>query len=100
MIKQSPSVCILDYGSGNVGSVRNLIQALGVDVAVSNAPADIRRASHLVLPGVGAYAMAMHKIGERLPLHDIEREVLAGGKPLLGICCGHAGACQQRSGVW
>ena len=81
-------VCILDYGSGNVASVRNLVRALRRDVTVSNAPAAIRDASHLVLPGVGAFGAAMRKIGERLPLAEIEREVLERGKPFLGICVG------------
>ena len=84
----SKTVCVLDYGSGNVASVRNLIEALGVDVTVSNAPDAIRDASHLVLPGVGAFGAAMRKIGERLPLAEIEREVLERGKPFLGICVG------------
>jgi glutamine amidotransferase len=41
-----------------------------------------------VLPGVGAYGAAMRKISERLPLGEIEREVLERGKPFLGICVG------------
>jgi len=84
----APSVCILDYGSGNVASVRNLIEALRVDVTVSNAPGAIRDASHLVLPGVGAFGAAMRKIGERLPLAEVEHEVLERGTPFLGICVG------------
>lgn len=84
----TPSVCILDYGSGNVSSVRNLVEAMHVDVTVSNATQAICEASHLILPGVGAYGAAMRKIGERLPLAEIEREVRERGKPFLGICVG------------
>ena len=83
-----PRVCVLDYGSGNVGSVYNLIRALQVEVVVSNAISAIRDASHLVLPGVGAYGAAMRKIGESLPREELERDVLERGKPFLGICVG------------
>lgn len=81
------SVCVLDYGSGNVRSVFNLFSAVTDRVKVSNEADDIRDASHLVLPGVGAFGAAMRKIGERIPVDVVEQEVGAG-KPLLGICVG------------
>jgi glutamine amidotransferase len=81
-------VCILDYGSGNVKSVYNLFTALAGKVVISNDPADIEAASHIVLPGVGAFAAAMRRIRERLPLDVLERVVLQEGKPFLGICVG------------
>jgi glutamine amidotransferase len=81
------SVCILDYGSGNVRSVYNLFSSLTEQVKVSNEPADIDDASHLVLPGVGAFGASMRKINDRIPLDRVERSV-AAGKPLLGICVG------------
>lgn len=81
-------VCILDYGSGNVKSVYNLFTALADKVVISNDPADIEAASHIVLPGVGAFAAAMRRIRERLPLAVLERVVLREGKPFLGICVG------------
>jgi imidazole glycerol-phosphate synthase subunit HisH len=88
MITPTTSVCILDFGSGNVGSVSNLVTALGVVPTVSNTPKAIRNASHLILPGVGAYAAAMRKIVERLPLAELDIEVRDRGKPFLGICVG------------
>ncbi|MBA5686099.1 imidazole glycerol phosphate synthase subunit HisH [Rugamonas apoptosis] len=81
-------VCILDYGSGNVKSVYNLFAALATDVVVSNEVADIEAASHIVLPGVGAFAAAMRRIHERLPLDVLERVVRQQGRPFLGICVG------------
>ena len=81
-------VCILDYGSGNVQSVLNLVAQLTPHVRVSNAEADIAAASHLILPGVGAFGASMASIIATLPLGLIEREVLEGGKPFLGICVG------------
>lgn len=81
------AVCVLDYGSGNVRSVFNLFSAVTETVKVSNEPADIRDASHLVLPGVGAFGAAMRKIRDRIPL-DVVKSQVDAGKPLLGICVG------------
>jgi glutamine amidotransferase len=83
-----PKVCILDYGSGNVRSVSNLITHLGYEGVVSNQPDDITQATHLILPGVGAFGAAMKKIREKLPLELLEQEVLTDSKPFLGICVG------------
>lgn len=82
------TVCILDFGSGNVGSVRNLLCTLAERVVVSRDPADLRAATHLVLPGVGAFGAAMEAIRTRLPLDVLKREVFAEKKPFLGICVG------------
>jgi imidazole glycerol-phosphate synthase subunit HisH len=81
-------VCILDYGSGNVGSVYNLVSLLTNDVSISNSESDIREATHLILPGVGAFGASMYKIHERIPLAVLEEEVLEGNKQFLGICIG------------
>jgi len=81
-------VCILDYSSGNVGSVVNLIKTLVPNVVVSSDENIIRESTHLILPGVGAFGACMARIRERLPLKAVEEEVLAKGKPFLGICIG------------
>ena len=80
-------VCILDYGSGNVASVRNSFQRLQIETLVSNEVKDILDASHLVLPGVGAFKTSMDKIQAKLPLAEIYSQI-ALGKPFLGICVG------------
>jgi imidazole glycerol-phosphate synthase subunit HisH len=82
------SVCILDYGSGNVKSVFNLFDSIASRVVVSNDPVEIARASHLVLPGVGAFGSTMRKIRDTLPMEILERMVLVERKPFLGICVG------------
>lgn len=81
-------VCILDYGSGNVRSVSNLFSTLARETIVSNDPADIAAASHIVLPGVGAFAAAMRRIHERLPMAAVKQAVFTHKKPFLGICVG------------
>jgi glutamine amidotransferase len=77
----------LDYGTGNVASVKNSFDRLGLESFVSNEPSDVLRASHLVLPGVGAFKASMEKIRNKLPIDVISAQISLG-KPLLGICVG------------
>ena len=84
----NPSICILDYGSGNVRSVYNILKHLGHNVEVSSDKQKIKDSSHLILPGVGSFSSSMKKIREKLPIQCIENEVISGGKPFLGICVG------------
>lgn len=82
------SVCILDYGSGNVKSVFNLFSTVADHVVVSNETEKILGASHIVLPGVGAFSTAMRKIRDTLPMESLEQAVLVEKRPFLGICVG------------
>jgi imidazole glycerol-phosphate synthase subunit HisH len=89
MDPQAPHrVCILDYGSGNVRSVFNLLCTISPQVDISNDPEAIRSATHLILPGVGAFGAAMKRIRAQIPLDVVEDEVLRQRKPFLGICVG------------
>lgn len=80
-------VCVLDYGSGNVKSVFNLLSSI-VDTEVSNDPAVMDAATHIVLPGVGAFGAAMRRIRQTIPIPVLERIVLEEKKPFLGVCVG------------
>ena len=82
------SVCILDYGSGNVKSVFNLIEYLGYNVKISNNHDDIENSSHIVLPGVGSFGASMKKINENIPIDFFKEQILEIKKPFLGICVG------------
>lgn len=82
------SVCLLDYGSGNVKSVYNILNYLGYNVKVSNRIEDIKNSTHIILPGVGAFGASMKKIMDKIPFDVLENEVLNNGKPFLGICVG------------
>ena len=81
-------VCILDYGSGNVGSVNNLIKYLNYECIVSNDIKEIESSSHIILPGVGAFGAAMQKIKKNIPIDTLKNEILIKKKPFLGICVG------------
>lgn len=84
----SERVCIIDYGSGNVRSVYNIFKAIHGHVKVSNEAHDVEEATHLVLPGVGAFGAAVSKV-RALPVFDVLcKNVLEKKKPFLGICVG------------
>lgn len=80
-------ITIIDYGMGNLGSVRKAFESVGADVRVSARPEDLRESSHVVLPGVGAFRDAIATIRET-GLDEAIFEAIRGGKPLLGICLG------------
>jgi glutamine amidotransferase len=82
-----PRICILDYGSGNVASVKNSFDRLSLESHISNEIEDIRLATHLVLPGVGAFKAAIEKIEKNLPIDEIRNQISLN-KPFLGICVG------------
>jgi glutamine amidotransferase len=84
---KSPNVLIIDYGIGNLLSVRRGFEFCGADVEISSDPKRILNASHLVLPGVGAFGNAMAVLRER-GLFDVVKEVEKKGTPLLAICLG------------
>jgi glutamine amidotransferase len=81
-------VCVLDYGSGNARSVFNLFRTVCDDVVVSNLATDMATATHLVLPGVGAFGAAMRRISDTIPMAALRQQALDNGKPFLGICVG------------
>ena len=61
-------VCILDYGSGNVSSVKNLIDHLKFKCVISNKKEIIKKSTHIILPGVGAFGAAVKKVKKKFPL--------------------------------
>lgn len=81
-------ICILDYGSGNVKSVYNLIHTFTKEVIISNNNLDLQEATHLILPGVGAFGSSMQKIKEKIDLKILNQLVFKKKVPFLGICVG------------
>ncbi len=81
-------ICILDYGSGNVASVYNMINFLGFECKITNENDYLEKSSHIILPGVGSYSAAMKKIKKKIFLKNLEKQVLKNNKPFLGICVG------------
>lgn len=79
---------IIDYGMGNLQSVRNALERVGCEVLVSSNPAALSDADALILPGVGAFGEAMSNLHKRKLVEPLRGAVLDDGKPLLGICLG------------
>ena len=81
-------ICIIDYGCGNTKSIENAIKFLDYKAVVSNKVEDIKKSTHLILPGVGSYSNAITKVKLNLNLKVIEQELYEKRKPILGICVG------------
>jgi glutamine amidotransferase len=80
-------IVVIDYGLGNLASVANALTKLEIPFKVSSQIEDLRSATALILPGVGAAAFGMKNLRERKLDAEIKTQV-ALGKPLLGICLG------------
>jgi glutamine amidotransferase len=83
----SPGVVVIDYGVGNLFSVRRAFEQCGATVAFSSDPDEIMSAPRVVLPGVGAFADGMRGLIER-KLDGVVRAYAELDRPLLGICLG------------
>ena len=80
-------IAIIDYGMGNLRSVQKGFEKVGHKAIVTSDPATIMDASHVVLPGVGAFPDCMRNLDEK-GLLDIVPKVINSGRPFLGICLG------------
>lgn len=79
-------IVIIDYGAGNLFSVKNALDFLGAKSFISSDPMEIKSADKLILPGVGAFPDAMDMLYQKKLIDVIKQE--ADKKPLLGICLG------------
>lgn len=80
-------IVIIDYGLGNLGSVKNTMDELGVDSMISKSKKDIEKADALILPGVGSAKQGMENLKKR-ELDKVLVDEIKKGKPFLGICLG------------
>ena len=78
---------IVDYGAGNLASVRNALDQIGSEGRVINEPDAAEDCERLILPGVGSFRLAMEALCES-GWKETLAEYAAGGRPLLGICLG------------
>ena len=111
MSMSTPSVVVLDYGSGNLLSAQRALERAGAQVAVTADHEQALAADGLLVPGVGAYAACMKGLAAIGACSLIDRR-LAGGRPVMGICVGmqvlfergvehgvHTQGCGQWPGV-
>ena len=83
----SSRIGIVNYGVGNIRSVANALNAIGVKPVISAEHGELASCDRLILPGVGAFAHGMRALQER-DLVGFLRDQASEGKPLLGICLG------------
>lgn len=81
-------IALVDYGLGNIQAFGNIYRQLGIETIAARTAEDLRRASHIILPGVGAFDWAMTRLNESNMRDALDHEVMAKGKPVLGICVG------------
>jgi glutamine amidotransferase len=81
-------VAIVNYGMGNLASVRRAFEDIGAEVTIADQPAALYGASRIVLPGVGAMNEAMDCLNSTGLTSALHEAVFKQGKPLLGICLG------------
>lgn len=80
-------ITVIDYGMGNLHSVKNALDYLGIDCTITGELSRIEKADALLLPGVGAFPDAMKMLNET-GVSEIIKEKCENGTPLLGICLG------------
>jgi glutamine amidotransferase len=78
-------VAVVNYGVGNLRSIRKGLEKSGAQVQITHKSADLRDADAIVLPGVGAFAPAVKNMA---PISDVAAEAMNNGKPILGVCLG------------
>ena len=79
-------IAIIDYGAGNIFSVKNALDHLGLESALVNDKESVKSADAVILPGVGAFPAAMEMLNKSGLVDTIKEE--AARKPFLGICLG------------
>ena len=81
-------IAIVDYGMGNLRSVAKALEAIGEQPKITASADDLRSASHIILPGVGAFGQCAANLRATGLIDALSDEVRERGKPFLGICVG------------
>jgi glutamine amidotransferase len=87
MMTENPKITIIDYQLGNLFSVNQACETVGMQVKISALREDVLKADGLILPGVGAFNEAMNNL-KHLGLADAIVDKVKGGTPIFGICLG------------
>lgn len=81
-------ITIIDYGAGNIKSVRNMLKKIGVESELTNDVTVISNAKKLILPGVGHFDYGMQQLHKSGLINILNKKVIQEKTPLLGICLG------------
>ena len=81
-------IAIVDYGLGNLGSIQNMLKKLGHPAQIITDPIQLEKATHVILPGVGAFDSGMQHLEDHHWIEPLNNRVLVDKIPTLGICLG------------
>lgn len=81
-------IVIIDYGIGNLGSIKNMLRKIGKEAKISSDAEDIKSADKLILPGIGAFDAGMSHLRDSGHMDLLNTRVLDDKAPVLGICLG------------
>jgi len=81
-------IAILDYGLGNINAFSNIYKSLGIESFHASKPKDLINASHIILPGVGAFDWAIERLSKSEMINALEKCVFEEKIPILGVCVG------------
>ena len=81
-------IAILDYKTGNLGSIKNMLKKIGFESSITSDPKEVEKASKLILPGVGAFDKGIKTLKELDLLEVLNTQVKEKKVPILGICLG------------
>ncbi len=80
-----PRMSVVNYGVGNLRSIKNGLEKSGAKVIVTHSPEELSKSDAIVLPGVGAFSEAVRNLA---PISGVVKQLAQDGKPFLGICLG------------
>ena len=81
-------IAIIDYDIGNLASIANILQRIGVRNCITNSESDIKQATHIILPGNGSFDACVTALRNTGLIPVLEESVFNNNVPLLGICVG------------
>lgn len=87
-MSRQKEISIVDYGMGNIGSIRNALDTLGYSSRISQIPEELAGSDLILLPGVGSFPAAMQNLDGRGLIEPLGKEVVENKTPFLGICLG------------
>jgi glutamine amidotransferase len=82
-------IAIVNYGVGNLASIKNMLKKAGSDAVIASDRSEIRNADKLILPGIGHFDTCMRMFNASGLRDAVERKILEENRPVLGICVGY-----------
>ncbi|RZL50379.1 MAG: imidazole glycerol phosphate synthase subunit HisH [Pedobacter sp.] len=86
---------IIDYGLGNLGSIKNMLKKIGYDSTIIANPDDLKKSTKIILPGVGAFDTGIKNLTDGGWIEPLSKKVLVEKVPTLGICLGMQLMCKN-----